>query len=163
MEGINKATRLATWNYSEEGCYHVVFCTHERAHILGEVLHERAADGSALVAHTNGGRACCGIIEQIPDLYPNASVDVYVVMPNHVHMLCAIQTTEGEGQRSLLARIVGFVKSHTTMAMRKTGFTGDVWQRGYYDHIVRDERDYLRIYEYIQNNPAKWAEDRFYE
>ena len=50
----------------------------------------------------------------------------------------------------------------TTKKLHERGFVGAVWQRSFYDHVVRDEADYLRIMEYINNNPAKWAEDRFY-
>ena len=75
-------------------------------------------------------------------------------MPNHIHFI--IKTTGGHGGPPL-QDIIGRMKSFTTKQYGKT-----LWQRSFYDHIIRDEADYLRIAEYIQNNPAKWTEDKYY-
>ena len=162
MYGYRKTSRLAAWDYSNPGCYFVTFCTYDRRRILAKVLAEPAVDGSTLMSYTEAGEACLRAIARVPEPYPNLSIDAFVVMPNHVHLLCRVSEPGEKGQRSLLSRVVGYVKSSTTKSL-SGAVPGKVWQRGFHDHLVRDEQDYLRIYEYIQNNPAKWAEDRFYE
>ena len=159
MYGFRKTSRLAAWDYSDAGCYFVTFCTYERRCTLGEVLDDRAEDGSALIARSEAGEACRRAISRVPELYPQVSIDASVVMPNHVHLLCCVSAPDVEGQRSLLSRIVGYVKSSTTKCL-SGAVPGKVWQRSFHDHVLRDELDYLRVYEYIQNNPAKWAEDK---
>ena len=110
------------------------------------------------------GLACKQAIDAASETYREASVDAFVIMPNHLHMLLLLEDARGSepSTRSLLSRIVGFVKTRTTRIIRKRSPKANVWQRGFHDHIVRDEADYLRIWEYIENNPARWAQDRYY-
>ena len=162
MDGCRKVVRLPNWDYSNAGCYFVTFCTHERKMTLGRVLEEPAEDGATILKLSQAGMFCQASIESIPERFPAVCVEDFVVMPNHVHLLCSLRATDDELQESLLSRVVGYTKSKTTRALREHGYKGAVWQRSFYDHVVRDEADYLRIMEYIENNPAKWAEDRFY-
>ena len=78
-------------------------------------------------------------------------------MPNHVHLLIEL----GEGP-SDLKRVVSRFKSLVTAAARCDGIAKDVWQRGFYDHVIRGEDDYRATWDYIDANPARWIEDRFY-
>ena len=80
-------------------------------------------------------------------------LDKYVIMPNHVHMILSLN----EDSIIPLSQIVGSFKAGVS---REIGFS--VWQRSFYDHIIRSEADYKRICEYIENNPAKWALDKYY-
>lgn len=114
-----------------------------------------------------------GFIQNIPNVYPGVIVDKYVIMPNHVHLLIQITREEDGGARAPrptnglprptqggypnIQRIVGGLKSLTR---RKVG--KPIWQTSFYDHIIRDEADYLRIWNYIDTNPAKWEEDEYY-
>ena len=61
-----------------------------------------------------------------------------------------------------LGRVVGALKSLAANQFRENGLEGKLWQRGYYEHVIRNERDYREIWEYIDTNPAKWAGDRYY-
>ena len=110
------------------------------------------------------GLACERAIIAASETYREISVDAFVIMPNHMHLLLAFEDT-GDSKpsaRSLLSRFVGFVKTRTTRTVRETYPKANVWQRGFHDHIVRNEEDYLRIWEYIENNPARWTQDRYY-
>ena len=81
----------------------------------------------------------------------------YVIMPNHVHMIIVICSEAGDRGRSPLQYVVRNIKSYVT---KWAGFP--VWQKSFYDHIIRNDDDYCQIAEYIENNPAKWVYDRFY-
>ena len=86
----------------------------------------------------------------------NVFVDKYVIMPNHIHLIIVIK-----GGRAMhaptVSNIIGQMKSFVT---KRVGIP--IWQKSFYDHIIRDEADYLRIAEYMENNPAKWAEDKYF-
>ncbi len=92
-------------------------------------------------------------IEQINNRYHDAAVINYAVMPNHVHMILEID----ENNSIPVTQIIGLFKSGVS---KEIGFS--VWQRSFYDHIIRNEAEYKRINEYIDNNPAKWSMDNYY-
>lgn len=92
-------------------------------------------------------------------MYPFLRVDKYVIMPNHVHLIVLI-CTDGDG-RPQAAPTLGRVLNQFKGAVTKQNGS-PVWQKGYHDHIIRNAEDYLRIWEYIDTNPAKWQEDCYY-
>ncbi|MBQ7046024.1 MAG: transposase [Clostridia bacterium] len=96
--------------------------------------------------------------------YKNISVDKYVIMPNHVHLIIKIEPNEifdqsgGHGDPPLqVYNVIGRFKSFTD-----NKYNGQLWQRSFNDHIIRDEKDYLVRWNYIDSNPAKWCDDRYY-
>ena len=98
-------------------------------------------------------------IQNIPSAYSALSVDSYVIMPNHIHMLLVIDTDPNG--RSMIAPTIS-----TVVRLMKSAVSKDVghsiWQRSFFDHVIRNEKDYQRIWEYIENNPIKWTDDCFY-
>ncbi len=89
----------------------------------------------------------------------------YVIMPNHVHMILRISAENVlDGPVWLdaptAASIPKLVRSWKTLVSKELGRS--IWQRSYYDHVIRSQREYVEIVEYIQNNPARWAEDDYY-
>lgn len=106
----------------------------------------------------------------LPDHYPNVELDEFVVMPNHVHgIIVILDDTVGatrasplQGKRNGLGDIVGSFKSAVTKRINEINNTPGtpVWQRGYYDHIIHDDRSLTRIHEYIAHNPRRWAPDK---
>ena len=97
-------------------------------------------------------------VEAIPEYYPFVRVDAYVVMPNHIHLILELRPEE---RRAVLVPTVAEVIRQMKGAVTKrAGFA--VWQGRFYDHIVRDQEDYDRIRRYMEENPAKWTEDRYY-
>ena len=106
------------------------------------------------------GRIIKNVIEQIPVRYPGASVEKYIIMPNHIHLLLRISVSNG---RIISAPTYGVptIIGQMKRAASKQAQTG-LWQKGYHDHIIRSEADYLRIWDYIDTNPAKWREDCYY-
>ena len=99
-------------------------------------------------------------ILSIPSHYSDVSVDHYVIMPNHIHLLMRIDRDPG---RAMLAptdisRVIQQLKGFITKQYGKA-----FWQKSFYDHIVRDESDYRTRWQYIDENPARWAEDEFFD
>lgn len=93
----------------------------------------------------------------------DTEIDISVVMPNHVHFICCLKEMRATARVApTLGRIVGAYKSLAANECRKAGLTGQLWQRGYYEHIIRNEADYREIWRYIDGNPGKWAEDRYF-
>lgn len=95
----------------------------------------------------------------------NITINHYVVMPNHVHILLTVRRDgQSPSPTPALGNIIGAFKSITTKKINQTEGTPGrkFWQRSYYDHIVRHDADYLRIWQYIDENPARWAEDEYY-
>ena len=100
------------------------------------------------------------IVEQYIKTIPG--ITAYVIMPNHVHMVIAIEGGDGPMWASAPTQSLGTrIRSFKTLTSKAAGFS--LWQRSYYDHIIRNEADERRILEYIQTNPARWAEDEYYQ
>ena len=95
------------------------------------------------------------IVEQqilaIPKRFSTVSLDAYVIMPNHIHLI--LHKTNGKP-------IASDVRSFKGLVTKKLGKS--IWQDYYYDHVIRDENDYLTKWNYIENNPAKWIEDEYH-
>lgn len=105
------------------------------------------------------GKVLERVLLRINEVYSYISLDTFVIMPNHVHMLISINggPSGGTAPTAILPRYVGTVKR---LVNRDLG--ENIWQRSFYEHIVRNEKDYQEIWEYIVNNPAHWTEDRYY-
>ena len=97
-------------------------------------------------------------IKYINENCKGVAIDKYVIMPNHIHLIVSLNQTGGHGDPPLqIPDVIGKIKSFTTHKFGKTLF-----QRSFHDHIIRDENDYLKIWNYIDTNPQKWKEDCFY-
>ena len=88
-------------------------------------------------------------------------IDAYVIMPNHVHMIVRIEPEDGAMWASTPTQSISDrIRSLKTLVSKKIGVS--IWQRSFYDHVIRSEKDYLSIRQYIDDNPAGWAEDEYY-
>ena len=141
-----KDVRLKHYDYASPGVYFVTICTRGREMLFGHV-----AEGCLIP--TNYGAIAIQAIDGLSEHYQSVSVDCSVVMPNHVHLVLWIQS--GNQARHTLGNVVRGFKSEVA---RKCGRS--VWQRGYHEHIVRNEQDLREIQSYVANNPMKWELDR---
>ena len=156
-----KQIRLSEYDYSTSGAYFVTICTEGRRCILSSV---RRGDpgGRPAVEYTQYGEIAESCFAAVKELY-DISFDTYVIMPNHIHFICSLGVPRATTRVApTLGRVVGAYKSLAANGCRKAGLQGKLWQRSYYEHIIRNEKDYREIREYIENNPAQWAEDRYY-
>ena len=164
-----KSIRLRGYDYSQNGAYFVTICTKDR-----ELYFEKY-------------RGLQGIVrqqwEELPQGFPNLTLDEFIIMPNHVHGIfivgtgrsaknvgatLAVAQNNGAGARPAptVGEIVGTFKSlciHdwlTHIKEKKIDVAGKLWQRNYYEHVIRNEDELNKIREYIQNNPLKWDLDK---
>lgn len=144
-----RSIRLKGYDYSQPGAYFVTICVQHSRHLL------RPAPVRAMARFW--WRA-------LPERFPNAANDAFVIMPNHVHMLILINAPAPDaGAHATLGRMVAWYKSMTTngyiRGVNEEGwepFHGRLWQRGYYEQIVRNGRHLGAIRRYIGDNPAHW-------
>ena len=87
-------------------------------------------------------------------------IDTYVVMPNHVHFVVSIAAEDGPMRAPRPTHLSSVVRSIKAMVTREIGHT--IWQTSFYDHVIRSEADYLRIWQYMDENPVRWTEDEYY-
>lgn len=152
-----KQNRLANYDYSSNGVYFVTICTEGRRNILCYIV------GDGFPVPKRPGAIAEEMICRIAEKYPSVSVDKYVVMPNHIHLLLRFDNGNGTGNPSpTLGNVMGWYKYHVTKAANAQTSANRIFQRSYHDHIIRGEKDYLKIWEYIDNNPAKWRDDCLY-
>lgn len=161
--------RLKGFDYSGAGTYFLTICTHGHQCLLGTISPVGAIHESPATRLSPAGTIVEQYILRLPDRFPRAAVESYVIMPNHIHLLLTLSPPEVRAihesplrGRSQLSKVVGYLKMNSSRDIRRTLPVGEVWQRGYHDHIVRDEADLLRIWTYIENNPLKWELDRYY-
>jgi len=153
-----KQNRLKEYDYSTPNAYFITICTEKRKNLfwtdVGAII-----DRPKNVPLTNLGIIAQRCIEDIPKHYPAISVDHYVIMPNHIHFLLQINT-DVNGRSMIAPTISTVVRLMKGTVSKQAGFT--VWQKGFYDHVIRNGNDYQDIWNYIEGNPSKWAEDKLY-
>ena len=154
-----KSNRLPNFDYSTPGAYFITICVKDHRCIFWQNV-------GASIAHpqmptlTKYGIAVDAAIRNIPTHYPAISVDHYVVMPNHIHLLLQINT-DADGRPMVAPTISHVVQQMKGIVTKQIGHS--IWQKLFHDHVIRNEKDYLKIWEYIDNNPARWKDDCFYE
>ena len=148
-----KPTRLRGFDYAQRRAYFVTVCTQNRCEILADICR-----GGALLLPI--GEIVEREIKAISEKF-GIHVDRYVIMPNHIHLILdlGVQTKEVS-----LCDIVCALKSRTTKLANELDHQPGrrIWQRSFHDHIIRDEKDYLKIWQYIDENPMRWEQDCFY-
>ncbi len=93
----------------------------------------------------------------IENRYAWAIAENYVIMPNHVHILLRLEKSDENLKIRSVSTVIQQMKGYAT---KSAGF--GLWQKSFHDHVVRGEHDYLKIMEYIENNPIRWKEDCYY-
>lgn len=151
-----KPTRLKYYDYSQPGAYFVTICTKDKINILSEINIGEGLCALPKYKLTTAGLIVDETIKYVIESDNSVNIEKYVIMPNHIHMIIALNDTGGDGTPPL-HKIVGEIKSYTTKRYGRK-----LWQRSFHDHIIRGKDDYLKIWEYIDNNIQKWELDCFY-
>ena len=157
-----KRNRLSDYDYSQNGVYHITICTANHRKILSEVIPVGAIINRPQIKLSATGRIADSAIREIPVHYQSVSIEKYVIMPNHVHLLISInQAAENDNGRLIIAPTVSrIIKQFKSEVTKKAGFS--LWQKGFYDHIIRNDADYESVWIYIDENPVKWENDEYY-
>ncbi len=161
-----KPMRLTGWDYSGQGMYFLTLCTKGKRPLFGRVVGGGVLDAPRTVL-SPAGETLERQLRSMADSYQHVVLKKYVIMPNHLHLLVRLTglphgpsgtpaPTGGRANEAVPA-LVSALKRFTDRACGLSLF-----QRGYHDHIVRDEADFLRVWTYLDENPAKWAEDTYY-
>ena len=170
-----KRNRMSGYDYSEDGAYFLTLCTYGRIRLFGKTTEGR------LTLNDGGNMVQQKWIEMM-QFYPNIIVDAFCVMTNHIHAILKIQgnnSCDGTPQRNGTPQgafptmgIPDYMDRFKTLTtrlyidgVRNNGyipFERHVWQKSYYDHIVRNDKEYQSIVRYILTNPSNWKEDKYY-
>ena len=151
MNFSRKPNRLNGYDYSSQGAYFITICTLDRKCTLSHIV-----GGDALIAPQTNLTHCGEIARKYIESMPG--IDKYVIMPNHIHLLIAIDGPMKASAPTI--SVPNLIRSFKVLVSKEIGQS--IWQRSYHDHIIRDEEDYLNHLQYIENNPAKWSEDKYY-
>ena len=163
-----RSIRLPAYDYAQPGAYFVTICSQNRECLFGDMMN-----GEMIL--NQRGEVVERTWRELAECYPGVEVDAFVIMPNHVHGIIVLV---GAGPRACPGRpqgvaptmslpdVVHRFKSLTTTRYR-TGvlqdgwqpFPGRLWQRNYYEHVIRDEEELNRIRQYIIDNPGRWQDD----
>ncbi|MGN6531982.1 MAG: transposase [Ginsengibacter sp.] len=167
-----RSIRLKGYDYSQAGLYFVTICCHDMICHFGKI-----EDGEMIM--NEHGKIAYQQWLQLPQRFPNFEMDVFQIMPNHMHGIIALKSTGRTACHDLragaspaptgtLGDIVGAYKSLVSnecldIYKMKNETMGKLWQRNYYEHIIINESSYHTISNYITNNPANWRHDKFFK
>ena len=174
----------AVWHDYNDGDYFITICTKNREHYFGEIVN-----GKMIL--NDLGIKLNELIAEIPSHHSYAKTPVYQIMPNHLHLIvcidgsrvarrdvacrdaacrdaaCHVSTTNNNkmqeiaDQCGLVSIAMGGMKSALTNHAHSNKIPFG-WQTRFHDHIIRDQEEWERIANYIENNPASWENDKFY-
>ena len=157
-----RPNRLPEFDYSTPGAYFITICTQDMRPTLGHIVGGGTLDAPYTRLTRRGS-----IVEKYilsGSNIPSVKVDKYVIMPNHIHMILFVDgglpSGTSRAPSPTNAAIPHFVSTLKRFCHRDIG--EKIFQRSYHDHVIRNVKDYLRIWQYIDNNPARWQEDCFY-
>ena len=162
-----RSIRLQTYDYCQPGAYFVTICTQHRECFLGEVI-----DGE--MQFTIRGIIAGESWFHLPEHFPHVELDEFVVMPNHIHgIVLLIENFPGgdkgavsaplRGQhKQTLGKIVAYYKYQTTKIINQIDGTprNRIWQRNYYERIIRNTQELENTQQYIITNPQHWTTDK---
>ena len=141
-----KKLRLNGFDYSTNGAYFITLCTKNKKCILSSI--EKSGYYSyPKVQLTKIGNTVKKYVDNIP------GITYYIIMPNHIHLIV-------EKENITNSVLSNDIRSFKTLVTKEVGF--QIWQRGFYDHIIRDNYDYNIRLQYIYDNQIKWCEDKYY-
>ncbi len=152
-----KPNRLENFDYGAGYSYFITICTKDREKILSNIVGEDIILPQSRVKLTSNGKNVEETILSISDHYENVFVEQYIIMPNHVHLILTFLDHGRLISSPTLPIVVGQLKR---VSSKKSGVS--LWQRSYYDHIIRNKTDYEEISKYIYNNPINWETDELY-
>jgi REP element-mobilizing transposase RayT len=173
------STRLQDWNYGQNAAYFVTICTKKREPFFGKIT-----DGKMELSQI--GKIAEKYWMEIPLHFLFVKVDLFVIMPNHMHGIIIMDKQDDnssvETPKLVVSTDTSFSQKHVALKKWKPGILGVImnqykrictinarkinpcfaWQSRFYDHIIRDEKKYQQIAEYISNNPLRWQDDKYY-
>lgn len=177
-----RSIRLQGYDYSQAGLYFITICCRDRIHHSGNVVK------GEMILNENG-RVAYDEWMKTPEIRTNVELGEFIIMPNHMHGIILIydrgelispemiiesqppdlgcgvcnmpQRSSFRSPSQTVGAIVRGYKSSVTKQLVLLGLVEKLWQRNYYEHIIRNEQSFQNITNYIRNNPAKWVDNKF--
>jgi len=163
-----KTIRLKGYDYSQSGFYYVTVCTQNRECLLGEIIDRKMVLNEI-------GEIVDDILNSLPNRYKQIKLDIYQIMPNHVHGIIIINNRDNgrDNRAPTLGKIIAYFKqinqylvgagvippSEVTSSESIIPNNKKIFQRNYYEHIIRNENELNAIRQYIIDNPKNWEKD----
>ena len=163
-----KSIRLPDWDYSSNGAYYITICTKDREHYFGNIKN-----GQMILSKI--GEVVEKFWMEIPLHYQNLTLDEFVIMPDHLHGILIIdnddisipveaihelplqQPSQKSRRKMTIPLVIGRFKMQTTKSFHEIENTSEkLWQRDYFEHIIRNKIELNQKRKYIINNPSKW-------
>ncbi|MBI4680869.1 MAG: transposase [Nitrospirae bacterium] len=176
-----RSVRLREYEYSQAGAYFITICAKDRECLFGQII-------AGKMILNEYGEIVQEYLDLIPGHFPGVELDIHIVMPNHIHgiiinndcrgevfspgVLTPVESSPGvvkpQGgktpplqRKPTLGNIIAYFKYQTTVKINDIRDTfNPVWQRNYYERIIRNEHELFKFREYVQNNPLQWDLDK---
>jgi REP element-mobilizing transposase RayT len=141
-----KSPRAKNYNYRTPGHYFVTICTKNHKCLFWDGLKQNQM-----------GQIAYDAVAKIDTHASGVKAEKFVVMPNHIHMIIVL-----ENDRQDLSVVIGQYKAYVSKRIHEILPGEEVWQVSFHDHKIRNQKQYEKIWTYIENNPKKWEMDCFY-
>lgn len=156
-----KVIRLKSYDYSQNGAYFITICVKDKH----QMLWKQSVGADIIRPQDNENLSEYGLvvedaIKNMTNHYHNVVIDKYVIMPNHIHIILILTFKDGRiisAPTKDLSVIIGQMKRYVS---KEVGFS--LWQKSFHDHIIRNEKEYQEIWQYIDQNPLKWKDDCYH-
>jgi len=167
-----KSIRLQEYDYSQSGYYFVTICTHKRENIFGKIID------SKMILNELGEIIKDELLKS-EEIRDEIKIDYYVIMPNHIHAIIIIEKQKSDSSDIVVANgrsplrmpsksLSSFISGFKSVCTKRVNIIRNslgipLWQRNYYEHIIRNEKELFEIRKYIENNPINWNDDEYNE
>ena len=159
-----KTPRYQSFDYKSVGVYFITICTQNRRCILSRLVGTGVPDGPQIEL-TRYGQIADKYINQLNDFYNDLSVESYVIMPNHIHIMLWVKGAENGPSRTPVPTVQNSVPSRFVSTFKRfcnKEYGTNIWQYRSNDHIIRNREDYEEHSRYIYENPMHWYYDELY-
>lgn len=150
-----KNIRLNDYNYSSNGAYFITICTKNKENLLWKNVGANCVRPLDQLPLSKIGIVIENEIYKLNTVYENIKVDKYQIMPNHIHLIIFIYE-DSNGRTQFAPTISRIIKQFKGSITKQNGFS--IWQKSFYDRIIRNEKEYQSVWNYIHNNPLKYLE-----
>ncbi|GAA4771178.1 MULTISPECIES: transposase [Flavobacterium] len=171
-----KRNRMSGFDYSSNNLYFITNCVKNNLCCFGNVIpvgtgrdlsvqHPDNNSQNIIMQLNEYGAIVKNKIEWLELQYPYVAIHNYVIMPNHFHLILEIDSNKikvKEVKIKSVSSLMGALKTTTSKQIHNLGFVDFAWHRSFHDHIIRDEKQFFYITSYIDNNPQKWFQDKFF-
>jgi len=141
-----KNLRLLDYDYSTNGAYFITICVENKRPLLWDPSCSLPLLSENCIPLSDTGRIVDEAIRNIPKAYPYVFVEKYIVMPDHVHILMVVESEKTAGKS--ISHIISQFKGYVTKRLKMS-----IWQKSFYDRIIRDDKEFGEAWRYIDNNP----------